>query len=170
MMKINVLQIKKEVGGLLSFEFVTSADQLDLTSEQPWIGSEIRVIGQVYNQGAAFVVDGSITFTAFYVCDRCLQPFSKPVKIVFTEDYREGTDVAPDDDSETSYYYGDEIDIDAIVRENIILSEPLQKLCKEDCCGLCVSCGTDLNTTPCSCLHEKIDPRLVVLKNLLIDK
>lgn len=169
-MKINVLQIKKEVGSVISFEFITSADQLDLTSEQSWGSSEIKVTGQVFNIGAKLTVNGKIVFDALYVCDGCLQSFSRAVEIVFTEDYLEGTDVSADEDMITSCYQGDEINIDAIVRENIILSEPLQKKCKKDCRGLCTICGIDLNNETCSCVHEKIDPRLAVLKNLLINK
>jgi uncharacterized protein len=33
----------------------------------------------------------------------------------------------------------------------ISLALPVQPLCREDCAGLCVRCGTDLNAGACSC-------------------
>ena len=43
----------------------------------------------------------------------------------------------------------------------------MKRLCDENCKGLCERCGANLNKAPCSCVTEKIDPRLAVLKQLL---
>jgi uncharacterized protein len=45
---------------------------------------------------------------------------------------------------------------------------PMKPLCKEDCAGLCATCGKDLNKVKCKCTQEEIDPRwaeLLKLKN-----
>ncbi|MEE0776702.1 MAG: DUF177 domain-containing protein, partial [Bacillota bacterium] len=39
--------------------------------------------------------------------------------------------------------------------------------CREDCKGLCPSCGQNLNNKECSCDKSPIDPRLAVLADLL---
>jgi len=44
------------------------------------------------------------------------------------------------------------IDIRDVVREELALAAPTRLLlCREDCAGLCLSCGADLNAGPCSC-------------------
>ena len=61
------------------------------------------------------------------------------------------------------------IDID-IVEKAIISTLPIKRLCKEDCKGLCQSCGANLNKEECSCNNEDIDLRLADLKALLNNK
>ncbi|MFW5713209.1 MAG: YceD family protein [Brevefilum sp.] len=86
------------------------------------------------------------------VCVRCLVDFFLPVEIEFEELYqfqsrhREETDlILPTD----GY-----IDLDPLYREYLILAMPIKRLCKEDCKGLCVICGANLNETTCE-HHQK---------------
>jgi uncharacterized protein len=44
---------------------------------------------------------------------------------------------------------------------------PLRVLCREDCAGLCPTCGTDLNHDTCSCVTETVDERWSALRDLL---
>jgi uncharacterized protein len=44
------------------------------------------------------------------------------------------------------------IDVRDVVREELALAAPTHLLlCREDCAGLCLSCGADLNAGPCGC-------------------
>ncbi len=56
--------------------------------------------------------------------------------------------------------------LDPLVREDILLELPTKVLCSDDCKGICVQCGKNLNEGPCSC-QKPIDPRLEALKQLL---
>ncbi len=80
-------------------------------------------------------------------CVRCLDEFFLPVEVEFEELYqfpsrnREETDlILPMD----GY-----IDLTPLYREYLILAMPIKRLCKEDCKGLCVICGANLNRTTC---------------------
>ena len=42
----------------------------------------------------------------------------------------------------------------------------MKRLCKEDCKGLCVKCGSDLNEKQCECEDSEIDDRWKVLTEL----
>jgi uncharacterized protein len=44
-----------------------------------------------------------------------------------------------------------ELDLRPAIREQWLLSAPAFLQCREDCKGLCPSCGADLNTVACSC-------------------
>ena len=46
---------------------------------------------------------------------------------------------------------GDTLDIDEDVREYILLNFPMRILCSDDCKGICVDCGVDLNIDRCKC-------------------
>jgi uncharacterized protein len=43
------------------------------------------------------------------------------------------------------------IDLDEVIREEIILDCAIRPLCKPDCKGLCPKCGKNLNQGGCSC-------------------
>lgn len=73
----------------------------------------------------------------------------------------------PDDkDDEVIFIDSDTIDITEIIENNIILALPVKRLCKEDCKGLCLRCGSNLNFTTCNCDKDNTDPRLSKLKDL----
>ncbi|MBE2254377.1 MAG: DUF177 domain-containing protein [Myxococcus sp.] len=62
---------------------------------------------------------------------------------------------------------GKTIDLDPIVREQVLLALPVTVLCREDCKGLCPTCGQDLNENDCGHSEKKdIDVRLAKLKDI----
>ena len=65
-----------------------------------------------------------------------------------------------------SVFDGQAIDVDEMVKEQILLAVPTRMLCREDCKGICPECGTDLNVGECKCVKDDIDPRWAALKNL----
>ncbi len=54
-----------------------------------------------------------------------------------------------------------------IIRDEVSLALPLVPLCKKDCLGLCPTCGTDLNTAPCSGHADESDSPFSALQQLL---
>ena len=67
-------------------------------------------------------------------------------------------------------YSGKEIDLAQPLREQVLLNLPPSPVCKEDCKGLCVICGGDLNERDCGHKQESADPRWQALKNIQLDK
>lgn len=166
-MIINVLQAKKAIGNEQMFEFVTSAAELAIEGETPWQNRIIGVEGRLVNNGRVMAVNGILSVDAQYQCDRCLEEFLVNLKVPFSDNYQQTSDEPAESEADLSYYTGDEIDITALVRESLILSEPLKTICKEDCCGLCPHCGMNLNNGQCDCQGKQVDPRLAVLQKLL---
>jgi uncharacterized protein len=62
---------------------------------------------------------------------------------------------------------GGHIDLEPVVRDEVGLALPLVPLCREDCLGLCPTCGTDLNTAPCSGHADEIESPFSALRQLL---
>ena len=61
---------------------------------------------------------------------------------------------------------GGRAELDVIASEQIYLNLPLKPLCREDCQGLCPTCGANRNRLKCGCRSEELDPRLAPLLEL----
>jgi uncharacterized protein len=61
------------------------------------------------------------------------------------------------------------LNLDELVEEDVNLALPTKYLCKDDCKGLCSSCGKNLNNGQCDC-KAPIDPRMEALLQLLEDE
>lgn len=167
-MKINIGQLKKELGGTQSFSFQTSTEELALNQyEETWAGN-IMVEGMVTNKGTYYEVTGTINATLNESCSRCLETVVSDLTIPFSEEFRQdGSEEIEDSGFDYSCFSGDEMDITDVIRENILLAKPLKSVCSENCRGLCPECGANLNISTCGCNPSKIDPRLAVLGKLL---
>jgi len=74
-----------------------------------------------------------------------------------------------EEDMEIGFITGDHLNLDEVVKEQIYLSLPIKKICREDCPGLCPDCGTNLNKGNCTCDKVKGHPAFSKLKNLKIE-
>ena len=61
---------------------------------------------------------------------------------------------------------GDQIDLGAMIRENILLDAPLAPLCRPDCAGLCPTCGSTSTPPPATASTAVVDPRWEALSQL----
>jgi uncharacterized protein len=59
------------------------------------------------------------------------------------------------------------LDLEPLIREEMLLAIPINPICRPDCKGLCPVCGENLNESQCSHEDEEVDPRLSVLRTLL---
>lgn len=168
-MKINMSQVKKELGSAQSFSFITSASELGLDTEQNFLLESVAVEGRVVNKGMSFEVTGKIDAKLKQSCSRCLEDMVTQLTVTFNEEYREidGKECGKISDLEINCFCGDEIEITELVRETLLLAEPIKPVCSEACRGLCPECGANLNINACGCNPVKIDPRLAVLEKLL---
>ncbi|WP_223644922.1 DUF177 domain-containing protein [Corallococcus sp. EGB] len=73
------------------------------------------------------------------------------------------------DDTDEQVFDGKTIDLDPIVREQVLLALPMNAVCREDCQGLCSQCGQNLNEKKCGCEPKVVDPRLSPLKNIKLN-
>lgn len=115
----------------------------------------------------ASLVTLTLTCTFDYVrnCDRCGDEFMRKMEMSFTHKLAQTlVDDGNDDYIETPDF---KLELDEIVISDILLSLPQKNLCKEDCKGLCQSCGKNLNEGECTCDKRQIDPRLEILKQFM---
>ncbi len=71
------------------------------------------------------------------------------------------------DEIDAEPFDGKTIDLDPVVREQVLLALPVSVVCREDCRGLCATCGQDLNEQDCGHGQVKeVDVRLAKLKDI----
>jgi uncharacterized protein len=100
-------------------------------------------------------------------CRRCLQPVSGQLASSVRELYQPADPSLGGDAGEETYELGsDYLDLAPLARDAILLDLPLAPLCRDDCAGLCPTCGADLNDGACDCPTDVIDPRWVALEAL----
>lgn len=115
-------------------------------------------------------IQGELKVTMEASCDRCLEPAAFPLDARFDLFYRPDLDTARDEieidqgESEIAFYEGDGIELKDVLREYVLLSMPMQKICREDCRGICPWCGQNRNLTQCSCEPKAVDDRWAALK------
>jgi uncharacterized protein len=154
------------------FDLTYAQGELSLEDEHARLAADARVWGRADRRRDEVRVRGEIQTAVELLCDRCLAPAPVPVNVEFAalfgrpdEEAAEAKELR-DEDLDFSAYEGDAIDLDAVVREQILLALPLRQLCRDECKGLCPACGADLNTQPCECPPGDTDPRWAALKEL----
>src|SRR5215213_461091 len=159
--------------GRRDFAHVYQPDELGSLDDRVSLAEPANVTGKVRLAGAEVFVNGHIETRAQVECDRCLQRVELPVSADFSLQYITGSEYESSQAAEltedalsVSVFDGEAIDVDEIVKEQILLAVPTRMLCRDDCKGICPECGMDRNTGECSCVTDNIDPRWAALKNL----
>ena len=101
-------------------------------------------------------------------CTRCLATVKLPVDIQLDDLFYHPHYMAPPGE----YVVKDDgiLDLAPLVRELSLLAIPMQVICQEECKGICVQCGQNLNEGQCDCEFDDVDPRLAKLQTLLDDE
>ncbi len=135
----------------------------------------IRGTVSLAKHGNDILVRGHLEGHLDLACGRCLEPFSAAVETDFDLLLVPAPQGQGPEEEELSaaeldldFYIGETVDLEAIVREQIILLVPLKPLCQEACQGLCPICGANLNRESCSCKVEKSTSPLAQLAKLKV--
>jgi uncharacterized protein len=160
-------------GGKGDFAQVYEPEDLKLVDERVHLVAPATVNGKVRLSGQEVFVNGHLETRAQVECDRCLQPVELPVNTDFALEYITDTEYESsaaaeltEDEMSVAVFDGEGIDVDEMVKEQVLLAVPSRMLCREDCKGICPECGVDRNTGTCNCVTDDIDPRWAALKNL----
>ena len=129
------------------------------------IQNGVFVKGSVYEKAGIVYLDAKVSFEFFGVCDRCADDFKKEysfdlLRILVQE-------LANDSDSDDYIVVKNgTLDLDELIKEEIELFLPAKILCRDDCKGICPTCGKNLNYEKCTC-KKQTDPRMAALLQLL---
>ena len=171
-MRIEVENLRGKGEGFFKHSY--APDEIKLEDETARLVSSAVVIGNAGLKGEEVRVRGAITTEVELLCDRCAAPSVGPLEVEFDARFIPQTKAAGETDNVellpedlgVAAYEGDAVDLDDLVREQILLALPSRNLCREDCKGLCQKCGANLNGEDCSCEQGEVDPRWAALADL----
>ncbi len=174
----NVAQLMKEaVGATRSAVVVADLYRLvpDLgrdagSADQPELKGPVRLM----RTGEGVLVQGRLSAELTLPCVRCLEPVIVPIDVNLEEIYSPTIDIltgrAAVPEEEDRALWIDEhhiLDLCEVLRQDVLVVVPMHPVCREDCRGLCPTCGRNLNEETCDCVPEP-DPRWAGLAALLM--
>lgn len=146
------------------FEFCFSLSDITVAGETPF-KSPVEVSGKVESVADTLCLSAECRAVYSAGCDRCGEICEREYSVKVG--YVLVTELAGEEQDHILVVPDMVIDLEELLREEVILSAPSKHLCKDDCKGLCVTCGKNLNEGECTCEKGHIDSRLEILKNLL---
>jgi len=124
----------------------------------PHTGGEVRVHGRIETDLET-------------ECDRCLGRAPYHIDSKFDLFYRPepgefDEELAIDEgEAEMGFYELPGLELEDIIREQVLLQLPMQRICSEECKGICPVCGANRNEIDCSCEPKSADDRWKALKD-----
>lgn len=129
--------------------------------------ADLRVDLRARALAADLLLEGRLGGLVGLTCSRCLARYRAPIREQFRLVLEPAGDRVPadpegaealasdglalGDELETGWFRGPEIRLDRFVAELVVLSLPVQPLCREECRGICPHCGVDRNEQGCDC-------------------
>jgi uncharacterized protein len=123
-------------------------------------------------------LDGYLNFSCRFACDSCLEIYDEVQDFFFKVEFeylalndpywQSEEHQCPQAEMDVEVLLQPEIDIHAILAQQVILSIPAKRLCVESCRGLCPSCGKNLNKDACLCQNQKQNSPFQILAQLKV--
>jgi len=134
------------------------------------VGADLELDLRLESVMDGVLVTGTATAPVTGECGRCLAAVSDtltvPLQQLFV--YPEASHgPEQDDEDEVARLQGDLLDLAPVLRDAVVLALPLTPLCREDCQGLCATCGERLDDLPDDHTHDTTDARWGALAGLL---
>lgn len=173
------LSVKEMELRKVRFDETFQPGQIDLVGEE---GGELEQVSPLEAKGSAELLahtDGEVRVQGRYrvevatQCDRCLGRARFSLDQGFDLFYRPMSYIARDEEieidegeAEIGFYEGGGIELEDILREQVLLALPMQRVCSDVCKGICPVCGKNRNETECGCRPENAGDRWGALRNL----
>lgn len=111
-------------------------------------------------------VEGKAELALLMNCDRCLKDVEYRFSLAFEREVTLSDTGDRPEEGDDSFLDGYQLDVDALISNEIFLNWPMKVLCAPDCRGICTKCGRNLNDGACGCDTFIPDPRMAVIKDI----
>lgn len=114
------------------------------------------------------LIEGSVKLSIIIFCSRCLKELQYPMDIKFSKeiDFKLTQEDWAKELDEANYITEYNLDVDILIKDEIIVSLPMSLLCSDDCKGICMHCGKNLNEGSCDCDKTVLDPRMSAILDI----
>ena len=124
-----------------------SVDPISILGNPPEFVSflqPLKVTASAVMTGDDIVVSGHIESGFGFSCGRCLDEFERPYRADFQQVFNADEN---------------EIDVSPDIKEVVYVDLPLIPICRDDCKGLCPTCGKNRNVVACGCVQTHENPK-----------
>lgn len=154
---VHVARLRRALGSRSNERRSGNIEGLEVTGSRVPEGSQVVVDVVLESVSGGVEAYGTVEASWIGECRRCLAVASGtlvvPVRELFTE---------TGDGDETYPLVNDTVDLEVLAHDAVLLELPPAPLCRQNCLGICPSCGADRNLEPCAC-KPATDPRFAVL-------
>ncbi len=158
------------------FEETFQPGQIDFSGEELIQGSPLQATGSaelLAHTGGEVRIQGRLAVEMTAECDRCLGHAKFVLNTAFDLFYRPMNLIAREEEveihegeAEIGFYQGGGMELEDILREQVLLALPMQRVCSDVCKGICPVCGKNRNETTCDCRLENANDRWGALRDL----
>ncbi len=169
------------VAGLLG-EPPGATRSVHLDNHHVSLGPDVELAGPIdadlrlLRTNRGILLRGEVRATLRRTCARCTDPYFEDVRLDLEEEFLPSVDpttgmpvLTEDEEGPLRINAHHEIDLDGVLHDELVLTEPMHPLCRPDCPGLCPECGQRLDASHEPHAGPEIDPRLAGLAALLGD-
>jgi uncharacterized protein len=160
------LSVKEMELRKIRFDETLQPGEIDFSDEEIEQSSPLKAAGVAevlpHSEGEVRVV-GRYTVEMSARCDRCLGSAKFPLDAGFDLFYKPVSVIAKEEEvgidegeAEIGFYEDGGMELEDILREQVLLALPMQRVCSEACKGICPVCGKNRNEAGCDC---KVDDR-----------
>jgi uncharacterized protein len=170
------LSVKEMEVRKVRFDVTLDPGRIDFKGEALEQASPLRATGVAEllpHSDGEVRIQGSYTVEMTAECDRCLGRARFPLEQSFDLYYRPASFIAREEEveigkeeAEIGFYEGGGLELKDILREQVLLSLPMQRVCSDLCKGICPVCGKNRNEIECGCKAEAADDRWGALRDL----
>lgn len=147
---------KVDIGGVLA----GSGQRLKLDDEivlEPFEGihfpQPVRVHLEIRSADRLLEIEGSVDALIRGECDACVEDVERRMRVQVEERLDPLDGDGADPFGENNVLAGTRLDVADLAQQVLLTAMPMGLRCKDDCAGLCVVCGTNRNTSSCSCTN-----------------
>ncbi len=171
--------LKGPVGDIREYDIEERVASLQHLTEDTDLVAPISGHVQLMRTRSGILVTATLHTRVETVCSRCLEPAFHDLDITVEEEFFPTVEVYTGAAIHWQEYTDDEavliseqhiLDMTEVVRQDLIISLPMQPLCSPTCQGLCPHCGANLNEGPHICEVEEIDPRWAALAQFKLEE
>lgn len=145
----------------LPFEYEMDLSDLEFSGCSS-LKKPVKIKGVAKNRAGVVFIELTAEYTISAPCDRCAADIERKESLPLT--YVVVQETEGEDTEDFVVAEDQKVDLDPLVRDDIVIRYPSKLLCSPDCKGLCPNCGKNLNEGDCDCAKEQTDPRLDALK------
>ena len=168
-MRIEVISDDDTAG---RFSQTFTREELEFDESELSLVEPVAVQGRIRRKPGEVELSGELHTRVAIPCSRCLKVVELPIEVNFVERFATTVAWRSEEQHELSQddlnlgVVDEAIDLEDLVKEEIVLALPGQVLCDENCKGICPNCGADRNAADCKCETRQVDARWEKLKDL----